>query len=202
MEGCDILLHLASHSTNVPYDTLENCVYWNVVVPLKLFQKARESGIKKFVIAGTGFEFGHSGEVFDFIPVNAPLMPTMSYSASKAAASIVFYQWAIEHNIKLKYLRIFQVFGEGEMDDRLWPSLKNAALSGNDFHMTWGEQIRDFISVDEVVYQLNKSLDFKGVNFGKPYFINIGTGKPKSIRQFAEYWWKYHTATSLQRKRI
>ena len=30
----DILVHLASHSANVPYDTLENCIYWNVTQPL------------------------------------------------------------------------------------------------------------------------------------------------------------------------
>jgi nucleoside-diphosphate-sugar epimerase len=66
----------------------------------------------------------------------------MTYPASKAAASIAFTQWSIENQLKLKYLRIFQVFGEGEAESRLWPSLRKAALSGNDFDMTHGEQIR------------------------------------------------------------
>ena len=189
LKGCDILLHLAAHSTNVPYDTLENCLYWNLTASLQLLQQAREAGVKKFIVTGTGFEYGQSGEEHEFISVDAPLKPTMTYPASKAAASIVFQQWAIENNLKMQYLRIFQVFGEGEDDNRLWPSLKKAALSGEDVNLTEGEQIRDFISVEEVAYQFMQALNFNKVECGNPLFKNIGTGKPQTIRNFAEYWW-------------
>ena len=87
LSECEVFVHLASHSTNVPYDTLENCLYWNLTVPLNLFQQARESGIEKYIIAGTGFEYGLSGERYESIPIDAPLEPTMTYPASKAAAS-------------------------------------------------------------------------------------------------------------------
>ena len=120
MSSCDVLIHLAAHSTNTPYDTLENCIYWNLTATLKLLQNAREAGIKKYLIAGTGFEYGESGEKYELIPVDAPLRPTMSYPASKAAASIAIYQWTIEYILKLKYLRIFQVFGEGEDENRIF----------------------------------------------------------------------------------
>ena len=189
MSGCDVLIHLAAHSTNVPYDTLENCLYWNLTATLKLLQNAREAGIKKYLIAGTGFEYGESGEKYEFIPVDAPLRPTMSYPASKAAASIAIYQWTIEYILKLKYLRIFQVFGEGEDENRLWPSLRKSADSGKDFYLTAGEQIRDFTPVKEVVKQLIGSLDFSDVIAGRPLFKNIGTNKPQTTREFAEYWW-------------
>tara|TARA_B100000963_G_scaffold307276_1_gene282224 strand:+ start:8331 stop:9197 length:867 start_codon:yes stop_codon:yes gene_type:complete len=188
--GCDVFLHLASHSVNVPYDSLENCLYWNLTAPLQLMQRAREVGIRKFIVIGTAFEYGHSGERYDYIPTTANLEPSMSYPASKAAAATVFYQWSIEHNLKLQYLRLFQVYGEGESENRLWPSLKKAALSGEDLDMTEGEQLRDFIHVEDVAYQLIEALKFKKTESGKPVFKNIGTGKPSSIRQFAEYWWR------------
>ena len=190
LKGCDLLLHLAAHSTNVPYDTLENCLYWNLTASLQLLQQAREAGVKKFIVTGTGFEYGQSGEEHEFISVDAPLKPTMTYPASKAAASIVFQQWAIEKKLKLKYLRIFQVFGEGEDKNRLWPSLKKAAFSGEDYHLTPGEQIRDFTSVNEIVKQLLIELDFSNVKSGIPIYKNIGSGKPQSTRQFVEHWWK------------
>ena len=50
LQGCDILVHLASHTSNVPYDSLENCLYWNLTAPLKLLQSAKKVGINKFVI--------------------------------------------------------------------------------------------------------------------------------------------------------
>ncbi len=190
MEGCDALLHLAAHSTNAPYDSIEKCLYWNLTVSLQLMQRARESGIRKYIITGTGFEYGQSGERYDYIPVDAHLKPSMSYPASKAAASIAFYQWAIEHKLKMQYLRIFQVFGEGEEENRLWPSLKKAAIAGENVDLTEGLQVRDFTPVENVANQLIQSLEFDRVEYGKPVFRNIGSGNPCTVRDFAKYWWK------------
>ena len=190
LSRCDVFVHLASHSTNVPYDTLENCLYWNLNVSLQLLQQARDSGIEKFIIAGTCFEYGRSGEDYDFIPIDAPLKPTLSYPASKAAASIVFNQWAIEHNLKLKYLRIFQVFGEGEDQSRLWPSLRRAALAGDDFNLTSGEQVRDFTPVEEIAKQLLRELDFSTIKKGEPFLNHVSAGKPQTLKEFTENWWK------------
>lgn len=188
MEGCDALVHLAAHSANVPYDTLENCIYWNVLVPLALFRKAVEAGVGRFVVAGSCFEYGRSGERYEFIPPDAPLEPTQTYPASKAAASIAFSQFAVQSGVKLSIHRIFQVFGEGEAESRFWPSLRKAALSGENFAMTKGEQIRDFVPVEEVARQFMDAV-LREVASGKPLILNLGTGRPQTLRQFAEEWW-------------
>jgi nucleoside-diphosphate-sugar epimerase len=190
LKGCEVLVHLAAHSANVPYDTLENCLYWNLVVSQKLFNQALEQGIQKYVVAGSGFEYGRSGEFYEYIPVDAPLYPTMSYPASKAAASVAFIGWATINKVKLKLLRIFQVFGEGEDKKRLWPSLKKAAIEGKDLSMTKGEQIRDFINVKDVAQKIVEYVDFNNSKPGVAEIYNIGSGKPRSIKEFAEEWWK------------
>ena len=69
-------------------------------------QKAKKSGIKKFIIIGSGFEYGLSGNHFRSIPINAPLIPKMTYSVSKAVGFLVFSQWALENKLKIKYLRL------------------------------------------------------------------------------------------------
>ena len=56
--------------------------------------------------------------------------------------------------------------------------------------MTEGEQLRDFIPVEDVADQLIQALEFEETEFGKPLFKNVGTGKPSSVRDFAEFWWK------------
>lgn len=189
LKGVDVVVHLAAHSMYPPYDTLENCMYWNLMAPIKLFNKAIDAGIDRFVITGSCFEYGESGEDYDKIPINAPLKPTLTYSASKAAASIAFYQMAIEKKLKLSISRIFQVFGPGESENRLWPSLKIAAENGLDFSMTAGEQIRDFIHVEEVVEILWDDCLNKGMINGAPIIKNLGTGKATTIREFSEFWW-------------
>jgi nucleoside-diphosphate-sugar epimerase len=165
-------------------------LYWNLSAPLQLFNVAVEANINKFVVAGSCFEYGLSGEDYDFIPVDAMLKPTLTYAASKAASSIAFYQFAVQNKIKLSYHRIFQVFGEGEASTRLWPSLKKAALSGQDFPMTKGEQIRDFISVEDVAQYFVAACMNDNLIAGNPKFCNVGSGKPQSILEFSEHWWK------------
>ena len=189
-KDCSVLVHLAAHSANVPYDTLGNCIIYNVLEPLALFEKARLAGIKKFVVAGSCFEYGKSGDRFDFIPVNAPLEPTQTYPASKAMSSIAFSQFALENNLNLSYHRIFQVYGEGEVESRLWPSLKRAALAGLDFPMTSGEQIRDFINVENVAdYFVNYCIADDKQNSGVRMH-NVGSGIPTTLFDFCNYWWK------------
>lgn len=188
IEGCDALVHLAAHSANVPYDTLENCLHWNVIVPLGLFRQAVNAGIRRFLAAGSCFEYGRSGERYDFIPPDAPLEPTQTYPASKAAASIAFCQLAMESELQLSIHRIFQVFGEGEAESRLWPSLREAARAGRDFEMTPSEQIRDFVPVEEVARQLLAACQERTPP-GEPLVKNLGSGQPRRLRDFAEEWW-------------
>jgi nucleoside-diphosphate-sugar epimerase len=191
LSGIDVIVHLAAHSANVPYDNLENCIKYNVLHPLQLFKAAKDAGVNKFVVAGTCFEYGRSGELHKFIPTDAVLEPAQTYPASKAMSSIAFYQFAIENAIKLSYLRIFQVFGEGESESRLWPSLRKSAMNGSDFPMTYGAQVRDFIEVGEVA----KRFIYEAVNIAKidiliPRYYNVGSGTEQSILEFSKFWWK------------
>ena len=195
LHDCDILVHLAAHSVNVPYDSLENCILENVIKPLRLLKIAHKAGINKFLIAGTGLEYGKSGENYKLIPPNAPLNPTQTYPASKAISSIAFSQFAREYRVSLSYQRIFQVYGEGEMQSTLWPSLKFAAENNLDFDMTKGEQIRDFIYVKDLAKILYKKLLLLNDN-SKPEVVieNISGGNPKSIKDFAKEWWSLFKA--------
>ena len=194
LEGCDAVLHLAAHSANVPYDTLENCIEENVNEPLKLFRTCVNAGIKRFIVAGSCFEYGESGARYDFIPVDAPLEPTQSYPTSKAKASIAFSDFAREARVELLILRIFHVYGEGELATRFWPSLKAAAEKGEDFPMSAGEQVRDFVPVELVAKTFIDALGRDDLEPGVPVISNLGTGKPMSLREFAEREWKNFNA--------
>ncbi|BDS06764.1 CDP-abequose synthase [Oceaniferula spumae] len=193
--GCEVLVHLAAHSANVPYDTLENCIRQNVLAPLAMFRAASGAGLKRFVVAGSCFEYGRSGERHEFIPPDAGLEPVSSYPASKAAASVAFHSLACEEKLELLILRIFQVFGEGELETRFWPSLRKAALAGEDFPMSPGLQVRDFINVTEVAAGFVKALERKDLRPGEPVIENLGSGNPRSLIEFAKAEWHNLGAT-------
>ena len=191
---CDAVVHLAAHSSNVPYDSLESCIYWNVLAPLSFFRQMAKGGVRRLIVAGSCFEYGRAGARYEFIPPDAPLEPTHSYPASKAAASIAFCQLAGELGLELSIHRIFHVFGEGEAASRMWPSLRAAALAGLDYEMTPAEQIRDFIPVEEVAFQLVAAC-FDRVASGRPLIKNLGSGQPRSLRDFASEWWRHWGAS-------
>lgn len=195
LEGCDAIVHLAAHSANIPYDTLENCIVHNVLEPLRLFRSAVEAGIKKFIIAGSCFEYGRSGARYENIPVDAPLEPTSSYPASKAAATVAFQAFACENALQMQLLRIFQTYGEGELETRFWPSLRKSAETGSDLKMTTGEQVRDFLNVTDVATEFIKALTCDDIEPGYPEIRNLGSGNPMSLGEFANKEWKKFGAT-------
>lgn len=189
LQGCDVVVHFAAHSVQYPFDNLTNCLQWNLTAVLALFEQARLAGIRRYVVAGSCFEYGRTGEHYDCIPTDALLEPTNSYAASKAAASIALCQWADEHQLSLEVLRVFHVYGEGEAKTRFWPTLRRAAFSGEDFPMTTGEQIRDFIPVEKVASLFLKRSVNHDLDSCHSRIYNVGTGEPCSLISFAQHWW-------------
>ena len=195
MENVEVLVHLASHTPNPPYDTLDRCLYWNVFASLQLARQALEMGVSRFVVAGSCFEYGRSAERLPCLDVDSPLEPTLAYPTSKAAASIAFLGLAREMKLQLKLLRIFQVYGEGEQASRLWPSLRAAAQQGRDFPMSAGEQVRDFIAVEDVARQFIEALDFADCQSGRPVVAHVASGQAQTLLSFVQHWWRHWGAT-------
>jgi nucleoside-diphosphate-sugar epimerase len=195
MSRCDILVHMASAGVTPQIADWNECFMSNVIKPLQMLKNCIQSGINKMVIIGTALEYGLSASQYNKIPVSAPLEPVGAYASSKSAFFMAAHGIAVECNIKLVYLRVFSVFGEGQFEENLWPSIKKAALSGDDFPMTKGEQVRDFIHIDELIKIIINELDFSKVKPGIPVVKNIGSGNSQTVLQFSEYWWDQFHAT-------
>jgi UDP-glucose 4-epimerase len=190
LAGCDVLVHLAAVGVDGK-SSWDDCFRVNVLHSLCLWQQAADAGVRCFVICGSCFEYGRAGERFEFIPVDAPLEPTGSYHASKAAATMAAIGLAVDCKLSLTVLRPFHVFGEGEPANRLWPSLRAAAREGQDLPITFGEQVRDFVEVEQVARRfLEASQPDRAPALGEPLIENVGSGRPQTIREFAEFWWK------------
>lgn len=190
LNGHEVLVHLASVGVSPKTATWEELIYWNVVVLMRLIQTSRAAGVRRLVIAGSFAEYGMASDRYEFIPTDAPLQPTSAYAASKAAGFIAASAFAIENKIELCYLRIFSAFGEGQYKDNFWPALHEAAVGGKDFPMTEGEQIRDYIPVEDVAKEILLACESEDIKPGLPSVFNVGSGNPITMRQFAEKYWK------------
>lgn len=161
----------------------------NLQLSAEIWQQAIEGGVKRFVIAGSSSEYGGSCEIYDPVPPNAPLEPIGPYACSKASSSLLARSLAIQHDLQLAYIRSFNLYGEGQFEGNFWPSLRRAALAGEDFLMTAGTQVRDFSRVEDAAAFFHYIAADYVLAPGKPLLVNYGSGQPKTLLQYAKHWW-------------
>ena len=197
LKDCDVLVHLAAAGVSSGKDNWEQCFRVNVSQSLALWLQALDCGVKKFLICGSCFEYGLTGLDYEFIPVEAPLLPTDAYSASKAAATMAALGLANSHQIKLVVARPFHVFGEGESEVRFWPSLVRAANTNQDFPMSHGQQVRDFIRAEDAALSILHLITQIDTFSANAIIKNIGSGIPRTLLSFAEDQWNALDAQGL-----
>ncbi len=140
------------------------------------------SGLKHLVVAGTCFEYGMaSGPLSEDMPAH----PTNPYGFAKDTlrTQLAFLQKATPFS--LTWGRLFYLYGEAQAATSLFPQLRAAVRAGEKtFKMSRGDQLRDFLPVEEAV-RLLVALALRGANDG---IVNICSGKPTSVRALVEKW--------------
>jgi dTDP-6-deoxy-L-talose 4-dehydrogenase (NAD+) len=145
VEGCDTVIHCAWCTDRIDYiSTLANtdCLEGSV----RLARACAATGAARFVGVGTCAEYDHTAGT---LATSAPLRPTSLYAASKAAAFLVLSSLLPQLGVKFTWCRLFYLFGEGEREDRLIPTVRRHLKQGNPVPLTNGSQIRDFLNVAE-----------------------------------------------------
>lgn len=188
-QGCTVVVHLASAGVSPKQVPWPELVQSNVVGSVHVVATAHAAAIRRIVVAGTCHEYGATAMGYDAIPADAALEPLNLYGASKAAAYQLVSAFARVHGLELFYGRIFSAYGEGQYEGNFWPSLRKAALNGEDFPMTSGRQIRDFMPVEAVATQLLEACCRADIKPGEPLVKNIGSGRPMTLLVFARQEW-------------
>ena len=184
------VIHLASVGVSPKKASIQELEEINVKQSFRLINLANNAGVKRFIAAGTCLEYGAEANKWQYIPPNASLKPLCPYSKSKAKSFKLLFDFSLKNKIELFYGRIFSAYGDGQYKDNFWPSLKLAAITGNDFCMTSGKQVRDFIRVEEVVQHLVNAISREDILIGNPLVVNIGSGFGQTLKEFAIKEWK------------
>lgn len=190
LKGVETVIHLASAGVSPKRASWADLQQINVAAGLRLIELTYQAGVRRFVATGTCFEYGSEASAWQHIPPSAALRPITPYGSSKAAGFFMLNSFATNHLIEFYYGRVFTAYGEGQYEANLWPSLHAAALSGADFPMTSGKQIRDFISVQAVAKYLRVAVERNDLVPSLPLVVNIGSGKGLSVLDFASNEWQ------------
>lgn len=168
------LLHLAWYTEHGRYwRSLEN-FRWTAA-SLELAREFAAGGGERFVVAGTCAEYDWSGGVCS--EASTALAPSTPYGICKDALRRVLESLAAETKIGFGWGRVFFTFGPGEQPQRLVPSVICALLRSVEAPTTYGQQVRDFLAVEDVAAAFVALVDSNVAGA-----VNIGSGEPSSVR--------------------
>ena len=162
------LLHFAWYAVPGKYWTAPENLAW-VRATVNLMQVFSDHGGRRAVMAGScaeyDWKFDYCSELF------TPCRPATLYGACKHGTQILLDAWSKQTGISSAWGRIFFLYGPGEYPSRLIPSVIDSLLRGEPARCTHGNQIRDFMYVEDVAAAFAGLLDsdVRGV-------INIASG--------------------------
>jgi nucleoside-diphosphate-sugar epimerase len=180
----DRVFHLAAYGVRPTDRDPSAMVQINIDLPAAIVRLCQERGAT-LVMAGTFSEYQRP---VDETPLTeqSPLETAKIYGASKASGGRKTSALATSLGVRLRYLRFFHVYGEGEAPHRLLPSLVNGLARAEHVPLSAGRQIRDFLYVKDATEACIRAADDMASPSRAPTAIwNVCTGKASSVRAFA-----------------
>ena len=175
----DIVYHLAANiSRNRDFSIYENMAAVNVQGTLNIL-KSLEGIDAHFIFTSSSEIYGNNESPFQENQIPKPVSP---YSLSKINAEMLIQTYCINHQKKFTNLRVFNFYGENMPEEFFIPQMINSLKKGEDFLMTKGEQVRDFLYVSDVVSALILSAQNTN-SYGET--MNVCSGKGTKLSTLA-----------------
>lgn len=176
---CSHLLHFAWY--------VEHGKFWNapensdwLQASLHLARQFADNGGQRLVVSGTCAEYDWA-QTGHFSEKTTPLHPQTLYGKAKHELNSTLEIFAHKINLSYAWGRIFFPFGANESPNRLIPSVIRALLENKPAKTSHGNQIRDFLYVEEIVEAFVALLE-SDVREA----VNIASGKGIKLKEIVE----------------
>ena len=147
----------------------------NISFQQNLLDISAECGVKKFIGIGSQSEYGDfEGVIDETFPVN----PKTAYAAAKIACLDILKPFCEIHEIEWYWFRLFPLFGLGESDRWLIPSLIKAMCTQESMDLTKGEQRLPYLYVGECAKAIASPLNVQG----KSGIYNVCADNPQPLK--------------------
>ncbi len=178
LKDVDALIHLAWPGLPNYKDMFH--LEENLPNDYQFIKKVVEAGVTHVLVSGTCFEYGMmNGELTsETVP-----QPTTPYGEAKDSLRRHLSLLQKSLPFTLQWVRLFYMFGEGQNSKSLLALLDQAIDKGEAvFNMSGGEQLRDYLPVEESALRIVHVLE-KGPLNG---IWNCCSGRPVSVRRLVE----------------
>lgn len=152
----------------------------NLPADYHFLKKMTAAGAKQVLVTGTCFEYGmQSGALSEDVPP----MPNNSYALAKDTLRKFLQALQAKQPFTLQWVRLFYMYGPGQNPDSLLAQLDRAIENGDSvFNMSGGEQLRDYLPVEEVARRLVVLVEHPECSG----IINCCSGSPVTVRRLVE----------------
>ncbi len=180
LTGVEAVIHMAGLIV-VPdsvHDPIKYCDN-NVLGTLNLLNCMQKTGVKKIIFSSSACVYGTP----DYLPIkeDAPIRPDNPYGASKASIEAFLQAFHANFGFDATILRYFNPYGPGEMHEpetHAIPNFIKATLNKKAIPLYWkGEQVRDFIYIEDLARAHTDVLNLSGFNI-----FNVGTETGVKVR--------------------
>jgi len=135
-------------------------------------------GFEKIIITGSCIEYGKQ---YGPVSANTNTNPNTAYALSKDFLHKSLRILQKEIYFELIWARLFYIYGEGQFFKNIIPQFDSALERGDkEFNMSLGEQLFDYLSVEDAAIQI---VDLLTQSSG---VFNVCSGKPISLRRLLE----------------
>ena len=174
----DVLIHLAWPGLPNYLDLFH--FEKNLPNDYNFIKKIVISGVKHVLITGTCFEYGmQSGQLSE----ETLAVPSNPYALAKDTLRKFLQELQVKNPFVLQWSRLFYMYGSGQNPNSLLAKLDKAIDDGEKiFNMSGGEQLRDYLPVEEIASRLVTLMEHPEMEG----IYNICSGKPISIRRLVE----------------
>lgn len=172
------LLHLAWETMPGRYIGSVHNLTW-LQESISLISTFAASGGERALITGTCMEYDiKHGRLQEDL---TPLLPATPYGATKHALNLALGSASEALGLSFAWARLFYLYGPHERPERLVPYVITQLQNGTPAEVTSGDQLRDYLYVQDVAGALAAFLDSDVQRS-----LNIGSGKAVSVRSLIE----------------
>lgn len=190
MKETDLVFHLAAQSNVMGAITdIDYSFTTNVVGTFNVFKAAEEHGARRVIFTSSREVYGEPTR----LPVHEmdQLRPKNAYGASKVAGEV--YADVFHHRgLDIRVVRLANVYGPYDRD-RVIPLFIGRALQGEPLHVYGGNQVLDFVWIEDVVDALVHLAVGDG---GLEGAINVASGQGTTVLDLARLILKMSGSTS------
>ena len=174
----DAIIHLAAVLSQAEdMQTYYSVMDSNIYTTFLLLETARQHNAR-ILFPSTAMVYGDKKAPFS---EDMRSDPEIFYALSKHLSEELIRFYGRKYDLGYVIFRIGILYGQWQSQGMFVPTIITKLLQGEEFKMTPGEQVRDFVHIDDFVEAVKKALAAKDV-CGE---LNIGTGHAPSMKEMA-----------------